>query len=185
MAWVKTVGESEAEGELKDVYARVKNERGRVSRIFEVESLDPRSLAAHLDLYLSLMFGAGGLTRPEREMIAVAVSATNHCEYCVAHHSAALLRYVKDSRILKQLRQGQVGEALAPKETGIVSYAIKITRSPEHVTREDIESLKRLGLSDREILQTAMIASYFNFVNRIASGLGVGLEADGGTGYKY
>lgn len=185
MAWVKTVGESEAEGELKDVYTRVKNERGRVSRIFEVQSLDPRSLSAHLDLYLSLMFGAGGLTRPEREMIAVAVSATNHCEYCVVHHSVALSRYVKDNRVLEGLRQGRVEDALSPREAGLVSYAVKLTQDPERVTREDIESLRRLGLSDREILQTAMIASYFNFVNRIANGLGVSLEEGGGTGYKY
>lgn len=185
MAWVKTIDESEAEGELKDVYARVRNERGRVSRIFEVQSLDPRSLSAHLDLYLSLMFGTGGLTRPEREMIAVAVSAANRCGYCVAHHSAALSRYVKDGRILEELRQGRVGAALAPREASIVFYAVKLTQSPERMTKEDTESLRRLGLSDRGILQTAMVTGYFNFVNRLASGLGVQLEEDRGAGYKY
>ncbi len=185
MTWIATVTESDAEGELKKTYARIRGERGRVSRIFEAQSLDPRSLAAHLDLYLGIMFGSGGLSRPEREMIAVAVSATNRCEYCVAHHSEALSRYVKDSGVVDDLQNGRASDRLDPREKRMVAYAVKLTNAPYMGTKEDIESLREVGLSDKEILQTVMVASYFNFVNRLANGLGVQLEKEGGKGYNY
>jgi len=81
MAWIEVIHEVEAEGKLRDAYAEVAARRGRVANILKVHSLHPEALTAHFALYRELMFGRSELTRPEREMIAVTVSAANHCDY--------------------------------------------------------------------------------------------------------
>ncbi len=185
MSWIRTIDESDARGSLKEVYSRIRGSRGRVSNIFKVQSLDARSLATHLDFYLSTMFGAGGLERAQREMIAVAVSSANKCNYCVVHHSAALAKYVKDEQLIEQLARSPLESELEPKERTMLAYAVKLTKTPSLIAEQDIVELRDAGFSDEQILQIATIASYFNFVNRMASGLGVRLEEEGGAGYRY
>ena len=75
-------------------------QRGRISDILKVQSLNPEAMADHLELYMTLMFGKSGLDRMERESIAVVVSATNECDYCVAHHLEVLRRYVDDDETM-------------------------------------------------------------------------------------
>ncbi len=185
MAWIRTINEEDAKDTLKSVYHRVKASRGRVSNIFKVQSLDPRSLEAHLELYLNIMFGQGGLSRRQREMIAIVVSAENDCEYCVAHHSAALRKYVKDEALIAQLVASHERASLVPKEKAMVNHAVALTRDPSSLSEAHIGALRESGMSDEEILQLTLIASYFNFVNRMASGLGVNLEEEGLAVYKY
>ncbi len=67
----------------------------------------------------------------------------------------------------------------------MLEYAEKLTRRPNSMTQADIENLRKHGFSDLGILQLNLVASYFCFVNRVASGLGVELEEDKGEGYKY
>jgi alkylhydroperoxidase family enzyme len=81
MALIDTIDESEARGELAEVYGRMAGANGRVANILKLESLAPGALDAHYRLYRELMFGAGPLSRPERELIAVVVSHANACEY--------------------------------------------------------------------------------------------------------
>lgn len=184
MTWIRTIDEEDAEGELESVYARVRASRGKVADIFKAQSLFPSSLQAHLELYLSLMFGGGGLTRRQREIIAVVVSSVNHCEYCVEHHSTALRKYARDEAFVTQLGDNPDSVSLGPKEKAMVDHAVALTRDPGSLTEAHIEALRGKGMNDEEILQLTLIASYFNFVNRIASGLGVNLE-EGQVSYKY
>jgi alkylhydroperoxidase family enzyme len=81
MALVRTIDESEAEGELAEVYKRIAGASGSVANILKAESLAPRALAAHYALYRELMFGQSPLGRAQRELIAVAVSHANSCHY--------------------------------------------------------------------------------------------------------
>lgn len=81
MSFIRTVELEDAEGELAAAYDRVAGARGVVANILKVHGVSPRVMLAHLDLYRELMFGRSGLTRAEREMIAVAVSVTNDCDY--------------------------------------------------------------------------------------------------------
>jgi uncharacterized peroxidase-related enzyme len=81
MAWIKVIPEQEAEGELKQVYDQLTEPWGGVDNILKVHSLNPASLRAHVELYKTLMRGPSGLSRAQREMIAVVVSVTNHCHY--------------------------------------------------------------------------------------------------------
>ena len=77
MSWIKEIEVDEAEGELADLYAELIKARGKISNILKVHSLNPGAMQGHLDLYMTLMFGKSGLTRCEREAIAVVVSAAS------------------------------------------------------------------------------------------------------------
>lgn len=81
MAWIKVIHEEEASGKLKEAYAEAGAARGQVANILKIHSLHPQAMTAHLGLYRELMFGPSELTRADRELIAVAVSVTNHCHY--------------------------------------------------------------------------------------------------------
>lgn len=81
MAQIRTIPEQEATGPLADLYRRLADPQGRVANILKCQSLSPVTLEAHYAFYRALMFGPGPLTRPQRELIAVAVSATNDCHY--------------------------------------------------------------------------------------------------------
>jgi uncharacterized peroxidase-related enzyme len=81
MAWIKIIDQAEADGSLRASYDEVGASRGRVSNILKIHSLHPEAMTAHLRLYGELMFGRSDLSRTEREIIAVAVSAANNCRY--------------------------------------------------------------------------------------------------------
>lgn len=81
MAWIEVVDEQEADSKLREAYSKVAAARGRVANILKVHSIHPEAMTAHFALYRELMFGRSELTRPERELIAVAVSVVNHCHY--------------------------------------------------------------------------------------------------------
>lgn len=80
MPWIRWIDEGEASGPLGEIYARRATRHG-VDHILKIHSLNPESLEHHYALYRHLMFGPSGLSRAEREMLAVVVSATNDCFY--------------------------------------------------------------------------------------------------------
>jgi alkylhydroperoxidase family enzyme len=81
MAWIKVIGEDEAEGPLAELYAKLVEPWGGVDNILKIHSLNPPSLSGHFELYRTLMRGRSELSRVQREMVAVVVSALNHCRY--------------------------------------------------------------------------------------------------------
>ena len=184
MSWTEEIKVTEAESKLAETYARLMEKRGKVSNILQVQSLNPDSLDRHLDLYMTIMFGKSGLSRAEREAIAVVVSATNDCEYCVNHHTDALRRYIKDEDILQALASADGLEILEPRLGNIVIHAEKLTSAPAAMTESDLEPLRAEGLTDSDILDITLVVAYFNFVNRIALGLGVGFTLEELSGYK-
>jgi uncharacterized peroxidase-related enzyme len=184
MSWIDEVEVSEADGRLAEIYQELIAKRGKVSNILKVHSLNPDSMGNHLDLYMTLMFGKSGLSRAEREAIAVVVSAENDCAYCVNHHAEALKRYIKDDETLMMLMTADGLETLEPRLSNIVRYAEKLTSAPAAMTESDLGELRAVGLTDNDILDISLITAYFNFVNRIALGLGVGFTAEELAGYR-
>jgi uncharacterized peroxidase-related enzyme len=184
MPWIKVIDEAEAAGKLKEVYDDVIRERGKLSNIMRVQSLNAEAMARHLGLYVTLMFGESALTRAEREFIAVVVSSANHCEYCVNHHARPLRSYWKDDERVDAAIRDWREAPLSPRERALAAYAEKLTRAPGDVAEEDVAALRALGLSECDILDVNMITAYFNFVNRIAAGLGVEHTPDEVRGYK-
>ncbi len=184
MSWIKEIDEQEATGELAELYQVLVEKRGKVATILKVQSLNPRSLKNHLDLYMTLMFGKSGLSRAERESIGVVTSANNDCAYCVNHHEEALRHFEKDPQILQSVRTGKNFDALPARSAAMLEHARKLTQTPGEVTAADIEKLREAGFEDHEILDLTQITAYFNFVNRMALGLGVVFTDDELQGYK-
>ncbi|NNF51503.1 MAG: peroxidase-related enzyme [Gammaproteobacteria bacterium] len=184
MSWIKEIDEHEASGELAEVYAALQKMRGKVANILKIHSLNPRSLKNHVDLYMTLMFGDSGLGRGERESIAVVTSAANECDYCVNHHEEALKRYQKDPETLKLLREANGFAGLDARAAAMLAHARKLTKTPAEVSAADIDALRVAGFDDRDILDITLIVAYFNFVNRVALGLGVAFSDKELTGYR-
>ena len=184
MSWISEIEVSEADGKLAASYATLIKQRGKVSNILKVHSLNPDAMNSHLDLYMTIMFGKSGLSRLEREAIAVVVSANNECDYCVNHHAEALRRYLKDEDTIALLMAADGLETLQPRLSNIVRHAEKLTTAPGAMTESDLGELRAEGLSDDDILDLTLIVGYFNFVNRIALGLGVSFSEDELSGYS-
>ena len=184
MSWIEEIEVTEAEGKLAEVYAELLQKRGKIANILQVHSLNPNAMANHLDLYMTIMFGKSGLSRAEREAIAVVVSASNDCDYCVSHHTEALKRYVKDEDTLQTLASADGLEVLEPRLGNIVKHAEKLSSAPSAMTESDLDPLRAEGLTDRDILDITLVVAYFNFVNRIALGLGVSYSTEELAGYK-
>lgn len=183
MSWITEHPEEGAEGEIAALYAELRASRGKVANILRVHSLRPAALRRHLELYLELMFAPGGLSRRQREMVAVVVSRANRCEYCVQHHLQALRRYLRDEDQLATIAGDFRSATLDPREMAMLAYAHDLTVHPERCREADLQRLRAHGMVDQDILLLNLICAYFNFVNRIALGLGVTHSADEVDGY--
>lgn len=173
MSWIQEIEGNEAGGELRRIYVAIEKSRGKVSNIMQVHSLNPGAMRHHLALYVHLMFAHSGLTRGEREAIAVAVSQANGCAYCINHHREALAAVEQNDDVARESRR-----------KAMLVYAEQLTRSPETMREADVKGLRAAGLNDRDILDAALVTAYFNFVNRIALGLGVEFSAEEMHGYR-
>ncbi len=185
MPYIRVISEEKAEGELKTIYNEIIKGRGKLSNIMKIHSLYPDSMVKHMDLYKTLMFAKSGLSRELKETIAVVVSRANDCEYCINHHAEALLFYWKDPGKIKLIKEDFRKIEFEEKSLSVLRYADKLTREPHKISATDVDNLKDHGWTDDEILLINMIVSYFNFVNRIALGLGVEFSEEEMTGYKY
>ena len=184
MSWIQIINEDDATGELMQIYKEIVEKRGKISNIMKIQSLNPNVMKNHMDLYIHLMFGKSGLSREEREFIAVVVSIINNCEYCIKHHSESLNHYWKDRSKLDKFIEDFNSIEISLRLQSILEYIFKLTENPSYVKQNDIDSLKNTGFSDKDILDIALITSYFNFVNRIALGLGVKFSSEEIKGYK-
>lgn len=185
MAWIRTIKPENATGRTKEVYDRILDQRDHIANIFIAQGMEPSVLEKNMELYLEILMGPGPLSREEREMIAVIVSAANRCAYGAVHHSEALDIVENDSGALYKLIKEYSQKAETPRNKALLAYAAKITLDPKDITSDDISDLREAGLSDAEILRATLVAAYFNFSNRISLGLGVELEKGKTRSYRY
>ena len=181
MAYIETISEADATGELARWYQRTGNPEGTVDNVMKIHSLNVDTLRTHFEMYAAAMHKPSPLSRAEREMVAVVVSRLNGCAYCLAHHRAGLERLAPQRPGLGEaLAGGETGD-LGPREAALVAFATKLTASPARMSEVDVAELRTAGLDDRAILDLAQVVGYFNYVNRIVTGLGVELGGNEGV----
>lgn len=185
MPFIKVIDETEASGQLKDVYEEITKSRSKLSNIMKIHSLNPDSMIKHMDLYKALMFGKSNISRELKEMIAVVVSVANKCDYCINHHAEALNFYWKDKGKLSRFISDFKNTIADSRQSSLLEYAFELTINPCNISQSNIEKIKSFGWNDEDILLANLIISYFNFVNRIALGLGVEFNREEVSGYKY
>jgi uncharacterized peroxidase-related enzyme len=177
MPWIDVIRPEDASGELADLYRTIAGARGGVADVHQVQSLNPRAMATHLELYKAIVFQRSSLSRRDRERIGVVVSAANGCRYCVAHHGQALRNLREDPAVADALEGGGVdAPGLSDGEGALLAWARRATLAPTEADAAALEALRAHGYDDRALLDAALTVGYFNFVNRLVLLLGVDLE---------
>ncbi len=142
---------------------------GMVPNVLASYSFDPVKLRAFSDMYGDLMLGESGLSKLEREMIAVVVSSINKCFYCLTAHGAAV-RELSGDPILGELMVMNYRAAELPvRQRAMLDFADKLTKSPSEVIEEDRQKLREAGWTDRDIWDIAATVSFFNMSNRMST----------------
>ncbi len=158
--------------EVEDVAAPVAERLGFVPNVFRFLALRPEHLLRWWSYYDHLMRGPSGLTKVQREMIAVVVSAANRCHYCMISHGAALRVLTEDPILVDYLLTDYRHAPLELRERAMLDFAVKLTEEPHAMVEADIEALRQAGWTDEDILDIAQVTAMFNFTNRLASALG-------------
>jgi len=109
------------------------------------------------------------LSKLEREMIAVAVSAQNRCYYCLIAHGAAVRQLAGDPVLGELMVMNYRAARLSERERAMLDFAVKLTAEPWRVEEDDRAALRRVGFTDRDIWDIAAVAGFFNMTNRVAS----------------
>ena len=176
MAWIKTIDEEHATDLLKTYYKKYGDPFAGVDNIWKVHSMNPESLRFHYEFHKHLATAKSGLSRMQREMIGVVVSAANGCAYGVRHHGRDLFQLTKNKSLLAAM-EGDFKTADVPqKDITMLEYARKLTTTPGKMEREDIDALRSVGFKEADILDIALLTAYCNLESRLATGLGVELE---------
>ena len=145
---------------------------GLVPNVLQAYAFDIAKLNAFTAMYNDLMLGASGLSKLEREMIAVVVSSINRCWYCQVAHGAAV----------RALGSPELGEAMVmnwrcasldSRQTAMLTFAEKATRSSAEIVESDRQALRDAGFSDRDIFDIASVVGFYNMSNRVASAIGM------------
>ncbi len=157
--------------DLQELYAKMREKPGFVPNVYRAYSLRPNQLRGFLALYGSLMEDDSGLSKAEREMIAVAVSAQNHCFYCLTSHGAVLRIRSKDAVLADAVAANYRAADLSPRQRAMLDFAVKITVASAECSDADIDALHAVGFSDADIMDIAQVAAFFNYSNRVASAL--------------
>jgi uncharacterized peroxidase-related enzyme len=142
---------------------------GFVPNVLMAYAWHGQKFAAFTAMYNDLMLGDSGLTKLEREMIAVTVSSANHCHYCLVAHGAAVRELSGNPALGEQLASNYRSAPLEPKQRAMLDFAWKLTREPDAVDEQDRDMLRRAGWSDREIWDIAAVAAFFNMTNRMSA----------------
>ena len=128
-------------------------------------------LNAFSAMYNDLMLGESGLSKLEREMIAVAVSAVNRCFYCLVAHGAAVRTLSGRPELGEALVMNYRVAKLTARERAMLDFAVKMTEDSANMSEEDRHGLRDVGLSEADIWDVAAVASFYNMSNKMASAI--------------
>ena len=156
----------------EDIRARilkVQEKSGFVPNVFLMLAYRPDEFRAFMAYHDALMDKEGGLTRAEREMIVVATSAANQCQYCIVAHGAILRIRAKDPLIADQVAGNYRKADITSRQRAMLDFAMKVSQQAHTVDQTDSVALREHGFSDDEIWDIAAIAAFFGMSNRLAN----------------
>jgi uncharacterized peroxidase-related enzyme len=146
----------------------VQEKSGFVPNVFLGLAYRPDEFRAFFAYHDALMEKDGGLTKAEREMIVVATSSANHCEYCVIAHGAILRIRAKNPVIADQIAINYRNADITPRQKAMLDFALKVCTEPHMISDADFAGLAREGFSDDDIWDIGAIAALFALSNRMA-----------------
>ncbi|HET7849115.1 MAG TPA: peroxidase-related enzyme [Pseudolabrys sp.] len=150
-------------------FRKCEEKLGFVPNVLLAYAFDMTKLETFVAMYNDLMLGESGLSKLEREMIAVAVSSQNRCYYCLTAHGAAVRHYSGNPLLGEHMVMNYRAARLNRRQRAMLDFAVKLTASPWSVEEGDRERLRRAGFSERDIWDIAAVVGFFNMSNRVAS----------------
>lgn len=173
VSWLEAPTPADLPEDAARLFAKAEEKLGYVPNVFRAFSLTPEHFMRWFRYYDFLMRDeASDLTRAEREMIGLVVSAENRCEYCLGAHSAALRELIDDHVKADVITHNYRRADLTERERALLDFASDLTVRSHEMTERDLEPLRALGLDDATIFEAAQVAAMFNFTNTLANGLG-------------
>ena len=166
---LKPLPRQQLPADLAKYFAICEEKIGFLPNVLAAFSFDAVKLRAFSDMYNDLMLGGSGLSKLEREMVAVVVSAANQCHYCLVAHGAAVRQLSGDPLLGEELVTNWRVAPLTPRQRAMLEFAHLLTVAPAEVEEVDRATLRAHGLSDRDIWDLAALTAFFNMRNRIAS----------------
>lgn len=146
---------------------------GMVPNVLRAHAFDTRKLDAFTALYNELMLADSGLSKLEREMIAVVVSSMNRCWYCQVAHGAAVRQISADPALGEAMVMNWRAADLSPRHVAMLTFTEKVTEASACITDADRQSLRDAGFTDHDIWDIANVTGFFNMSNRVASATGM------------
>jgi uncharacterized peroxidase-related enzyme len=163
------LGGAELTPAMQAYFDKCTEKLGFIPNVLKAYAFDMPKLEAFVAMYNDLMLAPSGLTKLEREMIAVAVSSHNRCYYCLTAHGAAV-RGLSDDPVLGELMVMNYRAArLDRRQRAMLDFAVKLTAEPWGIEESDRKALRDAGFQDRDIWDIAAVAGFFNMSNRVAS----------------
>jgi uncharacterized peroxidase-related enzyme len=160
---------SELATDMRERIEKVQEKAGFVPNVFLALAHHPDEFRAFFAYHDALMLKEGGLSKAEREMIVVATSAANHCQYCIVAHGAILRIYAKNPLIADQVASNYLKADLKPRERAILDFAMKVATESYKVNDDDFKAARQAGLRDEDIWDIGAIAAFFALSNRMAN----------------
>ncbi|WGI22031.1 peroxidase-related enzyme [Amylibacter sp. IMCC11727] len=142
---------------------------GFVPNVLQSYAHNVDKLNAFTGMYNDLMLGDSGLSKLEREMIAVVVSSINKCFYCLVSHGSAVRQISGKPELGEALVMNYRVADLSTRERAILDFAVKMTEASAKIEEPDRQLLRDAGLSDADIWDVAAVASFYNMSNRFSS----------------
>jgi uncharacterized peroxidase-related enzyme len=155
--------------DVREVIEANARKLGFVPNVFWAYAWKPDHFRAFFQFYEALMKGPSGLTRAERELIVLAVSAINSCTYCTVSHGAALRVLAKHPHLSDQVSANYRAAEVTERERAMLDFAVKVTRESAAVEAADLARLRHQGFSDADIWDIGAVAAFFNLSNRMAN----------------
>ena len=154
---------------MESYFAKCTEKLGFVPNVLEAYAFDNAKLEAFVGMYNDLMLAPSGLSKLEREMIAVAVSSVNRCYYCLVAHGAAVRALSGDPALGELIVMNYRAARLNKRQRAMLDFATKLTAEPWAIEEKDREALRKAGFTARDIWDIAAVAGFYNMSNRVAS----------------
>ena len=168
-AMALVIASTELSSNNKELFDKSNEKLGFIPNVLATYAHDNAKLEAFTLFYNDLMMAPSGLSKLEREMIAVAVSSENRCFYCLTAHGAAVRQLSGDPVLGELLVMNWRAADLSPRHHAMLAFATKMTRASYEIAEADRQVLRDTGMSDRDIWDVAAVASFYNMTNRMAS----------------
>jgi uncharacterized peroxidase-related enzyme len=175
--WISSVDVADATGNLASAYRRQQDKLGRVTELTRIGSLYPDLVAARLELYAIVDATPSAIPDHVRRAAALLTSVINGCLFCTVGHVERLTE-AGYSELARQIRDDPDAAVIGePSADALLEYTRKLVRTPGAIVEDDVDSLRRAGWDDLDILDVNNLVAYYCYINRVAAGLGLHGEA--------